>query len=66
MPLHRSRIGDLTALEVLEVDDNNLQTLPERIGDLSALKVLVVYDNKLEALPDRIGDLSASNSSTSR
>ncbi|MEV1065230.1 hypothetical protein [Streptomyces sp. NPDC050263] len=51
------RIGELTALEELNLAGMRLTALPESIGRLSGLRVLDVSGNELEALPEQIGDL---------
>src|SRR5690606_16557512 len=43
----------------LNLDDNNLNTLPESIGNLKALKEIKLYNNNLNTLPESIGNLKA-------
>ncbi|MEU3612166.1 hypothetical protein ABZ725_07575 [Streptomyces sp. NPDC006872] len=51
------RIGDLTALEELNVSGLRLTALPASIGRLRELRVLNVSRNELTSLPEQIGDL---------
>lgn len=44
-------IGDLTSLEVLEIQSNKLTTLPSEIGHLTNLRVLNVSNNQLTSIP---------------
>ncbi len=50
-------IGNMKALEGLDVNDNQLTALPDSIGNMKALKWLDVQNNRLTALPDSIGNL---------
>jgi len=50
-------IGDLDALEELDLNTNRLATLPDAIGELRSLRALRVHRNGLEALPETIGSL---------
>lgn len=45
-------------LQVLDLQNNQLEKLPDEIGQLKSLRVLYVHHNKLKKLPDSIGDLS--------
>ena len=45
-------------LQILYLDNNKLNALPDSIGGLSNLKRLILYDNQLEKLPNSIGGLS--------
>ncbi|GGO95616.1 leucine-rich repeat domain-containing protein [Wenjunlia tyrosinilytica] len=51
-------IGELTALEELDISGMGLTRLPEAIGRLRNLRVLDISGNRFEALPDELGDLS--------
>ncbi|SEP96168.1 Leucine rich repeat-containing protein [Streptomyces sp. yr375] len=51
------RIGELTALEELDLSGTGLTALPESIGRLRDLRVLNISGNELTALPERLGDL---------
>jgi hypothetical protein len=50
-------IGDLNALEELDLHTNRLATLPDAIGELRSLRALRVHRNGLEVLPETIGSL---------
>ena len=50
-------VGDLNALEELDLGTNRLKVLPDAIGELRSLRVLHVQRNELEALPESIGEL---------
>ncbi len=52
-------IGQLSALKLLVLFNNQLSSLPPEIGQLSALTQFVLYDNQLTSLPPEIGQLSA-------
>jgi hypothetical protein len=52
-------IGDLNALEYLDVAFNNIKTISSKIGQLSSLRVLIVNDNALVSIPQSVGNLSA-------
>ena len=52
-------IDQLTALEGLDLQENQLSALPESIGQLTALKTLFVQGNQLSALPKQFGLLQA-------
>ena len=47
-------IGNLKALEVLNISNNNLSILPDSIAKLKALESLSLHDNQLTDLPDRV------------
>ena len=51
-------IGELSHLEELFVNSNELRTLPPEIGLLTELRVLDLTDNKLSVLPEELGNLS--------
>ena len=44
-------------LEILNLANNNLRTLPDNIGNIHTLVELVVENNQLETLPSTIGNL---------
>jgi len=46
-------------LDSLDLDHNQLTTLPESIGNLSSLEYLDLYYNQLTTLPESIGNLSS-------
>ena len=50
-------IGNLQALEWLDLSQNMLTSLPDSIGNLQALKILYLYQNRLTSLPESIGNL---------
>jgi internalin A len=52
-------IGQLTALEHLNLASNQLTTLPPAIGQLTALQFLYLARNQLTTLPSEIGQLIA-------
>src|ERR1700722_5509710 len=54
-----AEIGSLTALQQLNLFNNQLTTLPAEIGSLTALQKLDLYDNQLTTLPAEIGSLTA-------
>ena len=47
------------ALTSLDLDDNQLTSLPDSFGNLSALIELGLHNNQLTSLPDSFGDLTA-------
>ncbi len=47
-------LGDLTALEVLNLSRIKLRTLPDSIGGLTSLRVFEAMHNELEVLPSTI------------
>ena len=49
----------LTALKLLNVNDNKLSELPEWIGDLRAMEEFFANDNELTALPASLAKLTA-------
>ncbi|WP_405717822.1 leucine-rich repeat domain-containing protein [Streptomyces sp. NBC_01537] len=51
------RIGELTALEELNLAKTRLTALPEAIGRLNNLRVLDISGNNFTALPGQLGDL---------
>ena len=52
-------IGQLSALQTLDLDGNQLSVLPESIGQLSSLESLDLNNHQLIELPESIGQLSA-------
>ncbi len=54
-----SEIGQLTALESLDLGGNGLNSLPPEIGQLTALESLDLGRNQLSTLPRQLGDLIA-------
>lgn len=52
-------IGDLDALETLQVEENALTSLPKSIRNLSSLKCLWLGGNHLTTLPESIGNLKS-------
>jgi hypothetical protein len=50
-------IGNLTALEIFMLKDNDLQFLPESFGNLGELRHLELSKNNLSFLPDSFGNL---------
>jgi internalin A len=51
-------IGDLTGLEKLHLESNNITSIPDNIGDMTALKVFWIGWNPMTNIPESIGDLS--------
>ena len=52
------RIGRLTNLKTLRLNNNNLESLPDWIGNLTNLKSLRLGGNGLKSLPESIGNLT--------
>ena len=51
-------IGQLTNLQTLDLNDNQLVSLPESMGQLTNLQYLGLGGNQLVTLPDSIGQLT--------
>jgi Leucine-rich repeat (LRR) protein len=47
-------IGNLTALQYLDVKKNQLEALPPEVGNLAKLETLNISDNRLRALPPEV------------
>jgi hypothetical protein len=52
-------IGNLTKLQTLWLNHNDLVTLPPEIGNLSSLQSLILNHNQLSSLPAEIGNLGS-------
>ena len=52
-------IGQLTSLQTLNLDGNQLTALPPEIGQLTSLQTLGLDGNQLTALPPEIGQLTS-------
>ncbi|MCX4964418.1 leucine-rich repeat domain-containing protein [Streptomyces sp. NBC_00654] len=52
-----TRVGELTALEELDVSETGLTGLPESIGALQNLRVLDISGNRFMELPESLGGL---------
>ena len=50
-------IGRLTALQALDLSDNQLTSVPAEIGQLTSLEVLSLSHNQLTSVPAEIGQL---------
>ncbi|MFX1408388.1 MAG: hypothetical protein ACFFBW_15665 [Promethearchaeota archaeon] len=50
-------IGNLKALQILDLMGNKLISLPESLGELRSLRKLRLVSNNLEKLPESIGNL---------
>jgi len=55
-------VDHLSALEVFDLDFNDLSSLPSEIGNLPVLRNLLVGDNMLDSIPAQIGNLFSLNS----
>ncbi|MFX1311762.1 MAG: leucine-rich repeat domain-containing protein [Promethearchaeota archaeon] len=51
------RIGQLSSLEILNLQNTSISSIPESIGQLSMLRELDLSDNNLTSLPETIGKL---------
>ena len=54
-----AEIGQLTALEELDLRDNQLMSVPAEIWQLTSLTALYLIGNQLTTLPARIRELRA-------
>ena len=52
----------LQKLETLNLDNNNLSSLPKNINQCKALKTISLRNNKLKTIPDQLSDLKHLNS----
>jgi Leucine-rich repeat (LRR) protein len=57
LPSIPERIGELAALEELDLSGLGLEQLPEALGSLKSLRVLDISGNRLTALPEGLGEL---------
>lgn len=53
----KAEVRQLSALEVLDISDNDFTGLPAEVGQLSNLRVLNLADNPLTGLPHELGNL---------
>lgn len=53
-----AEIGRLTALEVLQLNDNLLTNVPRDLAKLSSLRVLELHDNLLKTVPEQLWQLN--------
>ena len=49
--------GNLTALQYLRIEQNQMTSLPETFGNLAALNVLKMSQNQLRSLPESMANL---------
>ncbi|UZM97525.1 hypothetical protein OL548_20505 [Lysinibacillus sp. MHQ-1] len=54
------KIGELALLRVLDLEDNQLQKMPDSLHKCLTLRRLNVRHNKLSTLPESIGHLKKS------
>ena len=55
-----AEIGQLTSLEDLNLDRNQLTSVPAEIGQLTSLeKLTTLYGNQLTSVPAEIGQLTS-------
>jgi leucine-rich repeat protein SHOC2 len=52
-----AEIGQLTSLETLRLEGNQLTVLPPEIGQLTSLRRLALGGNRLTTLPRELADL---------
>ena len=52
-------LGQLSSLQSLDLESNQLATLPDSLGQLSSLQSLDLARNQLATLPDSLGQLSS-------
>ena len=50
--------GQLTSLEHLALNDNQLTSVPAEIGQLTSLELLQLHDNQLTSVPAEIRQLT--------
>ncbi len=53
-----NRIGELTNLSILNLDDNQIRSIPDAITKLTNLTTLNLSANKITKIPDAIAELS--------
>src|SRR5947209_14278051 len=53
-----SELRQLTNLQILYLDQNQLSQLPSEIGQLTNLQELNLYQNQLNQIPSEIGQLT--------
>ena len=51
-------MGQLTSLTWLNLDSNQLSSLPTEIGQLTSLRELYLEEHRLRTLPAAIGELA--------
>ena len=49
--VHPKELGNLVALETLDLSDNLLETLPSELANLDLLEQLDIYNNNFKKLP---------------
>ena len=54
-----AEIGQLTSLEWLYLNDNQLTSVPAEIGQLTSLVELDLHNNQLTSVPAEIGQLTS-------
>jgi internalin A len=52
-------LGQLTALQELDLYNNQLTSVPESLGQLKALQELFLFNNQLTSVPESLGQLKA-------
>jgi len=50
-------IGNLKSLEVIDIQDDRINSLPKSIGNFENLRKLSIYYSNLESLPEEFGNL---------
>jgi len=61
MPTIAKSFGNLTKLEYLELEENDITTLPSNIGNLKKLKQLYLQGNQIKSLAKSFGNITALN-----